>query len=373
MPWIRSAEALSGFVSSLAGGPAIGLDTESDSLHHYREKVCLIQIASRDGRAALVDTLAFRDLSPLAPLMAERSVEKVLHGADYDVATLKRDFGFAFAGIFDTMIAARFLGLPALGLAAVAQSELGVTLSKARQRDDWSRRPLSPEQMAYALADVRHLVELKDRLEARLRAAGRLEWVLEECEAVAALPPLERRSDPEAWLVRGAHGLAPRALAALRELHAWRERRAEATDTPAFKVLGNEPLLRLAEGRPRTEGELRGTPGVSHRLRPVLGELLAAIRRAEAMPESELPRLRRPPPRPQVPEDERRRAERLRAWRAERATALGLDVSVVLPQRLIDRLAAAAPRDAASLAAVEGLRLWRTQAFGEDVLRALAV
>jgi ribonuclease D len=369
-PWIRTPGELDAVARALEGCSAVGLDTESDSLYHHFEKVCLLQLATDRGDAWLVDTLAVRDLSPLAPAMADAALVKVLHGADYDVTTLKRDFGFSFASIFDTMIAARLLGKTEIGLAAVARDELGVALSKEYQKDDWSRRPLTAQQEAYAIADVRHLVGLRERLAAKLEAAGRLSWLVEECAAVAALPPAVRRRDPEAYLsMKGARRLPPRGLAALRELHAWRERRAEETDTPAFRVLGNETLLHLAETRPAKE--LRGVPGLSPRLAERHGgELLAAIARAEALPQEQLPAIPRSP-RPFVPEAALRRIERLKAWRTAKAAELKVDVSVVLPQRLIDRLAEAAPADHATLASVDGLRRWRVEAFGPDLLRAV--
>jgi ribonuclease D len=346
--WIRTPGELADVARALEGCGAIGLDTESDSLYHHFEKVCLLQLASDRGDAWLVDTLEVRDLSALAPAMADPALVKVLHGADYDVTTLKRDFRFSFASLFDTMIAARLLGRSEIGLAAVARDELGVTLSKENQKDDWSRRPLTPQQETYALADVRHLVALRERLAARLEAAGRLSWLREECDAVAALEPSLKRKDPDAYLsTKGARRLSPRGLAALRELHGWRERRAEQTDTPAFRVLGNETLLHLAETRPAKD--LRGVPGLSPRLAERHGgELLAAIARAETLPEALLPAVRRSP-RPVVPEATLRRIERLKAWRAAKAEELKLDVSVVLPQRLIDRLVEAAPADAAAL------------------------
>ncbi|PYQ38742.1 MAG: hypothetical protein DMF77_23350, partial [Acidobacteria bacterium] len=138
---------------SLAGRRAIALDTESDSLHHHREKVCLVQIGVEEG-GWVVDPLAARDLSPLAPLLADRGVVKVFHGADYDVTTLKRDFAFTFASVFDTMIASRVLGRPEIGLQALLRTEFGIALVKDSQKDDWSRRPLTETQEAYALADV---------------------------------------------------------------------------------------------------------------------------------------------------------------------------------------------------------------------------
>ena len=371
-PWIRTPEALAELAGSLEACHAIALDTESDSLYHHFEKVCLVQIATDRGQAVLVDALALRNLSPLAPAMADPGLVKVLHGADYDVTTLKRDFGFSFASLFDTMIAARLLGRSEIGLAAVARDELGVALTKGNQKDDWSRRPLTPQQEDYALADVLHLVELRARLSEKLSGAGRLGWLEEECEAVARLEPAARKRDPLAYLgVKGARRLPPQALAALRELHAWRERRAEEQDTPAFRILGNEALLRLAELRPRDAAGLGAVPGVLPRLQRQAGELLGAVRRAEDLPESELPTVARSP-RPVVEDAVRHRVERLKAWRARKGAELQLDVSVVLPQRLIDRLAEARPRNAAGLGGVDGLRRWRVEAFGAELLAAVS-
>jgi ribonuclease D len=164
--------------------------------------------------------------------------------------------------------------------------------------------------------------------------------------------------------------LPPRSLGALRELAAWREQRAEATDTPPFKVLSNDALLHLAEKLPRAPGDLRGIPGVLPRLAGRATELLAAVSRAADLREEELPVLARTP-RPVVPDAVLRRVDRLKAWRTRKAAELQVDVSVVLPQRLIDRLAEAEPRDADTLAAIEGLRRWRVAAFGPDLLKAL--
>jgi ribonuclease D len=369
--WVRTTAALEELVRSLSSCQAIGLDTESDSLYHHRDKVCLVQIATDRGDAYLVDTLAV-DIRPLGPALADPGLVKVLHGADYDVTTLKRDYGFRFESLFDTMIAARLLGRTELGLVAVARDELGVTLSKANQKDDWSRRPLTPQQEAYALADVAHLVALRERLVPRLVAVARLSWLREECEAVAALEPLTRRNGDLAYLaVKGARRLGPRPLAALRELHAWRERQAEATDTPAFKILGNEALLKLAEILPSSASEIRTVPGVLPRLSAQADAILAAVKRARETPEAELPR----PPRvvrPVVSEAAQKRIETLKAWRARKGLELGLDPAVLLPQRLIERVAEQAPRELSDLHKVEGLRRWRVEAFGNELVAALS-
>ncbi len=366
--WIRDAPSLEALARSLAGCHSLALDTESDSLYHHFEKVCLVQLATERGEHYLIDALQLRDLSPLAPAMADPTLTKILHGADYDVCSLKRDFGFSFSSLFDTMIAARLLGRTALSLLALVRDELGVTLSKDSQKDDWSRRPLTPRQEAYAVADVAHLIALHRRLSARLESLGRLAWLREECEVVTALEPAAKRRDPNTYLsIRGAKRLQGRALAALRELHRWRERRAEQIDVPAFKVVGNEALLRLAE----LPADAKAIPaGLPPRLRRHERELLGAIARAHALPEADLPVLPRVS-RPVPASDVLRRIERLKRWRTERADELKLDVAVVLPQRLIDKLAEAAPRDTGALAAIEGLRRWRIESFGRDLLAAI--
>jgi len=370
--WIRTPDELQGFARELAGVRALALDSESDSLHHYKEKVCLVQIATDRGEAVLVDPLQIQDLTPLAPAFADPAVTKVLHGADYDVTTLKRDFGFVFGGLFDTMIAARFLGLPQIGLQAVAKAELGVEISKDSQKDDWSVRPLQAKQETYALADVQHLLALHEHLEGKLREAGRLEWVLEESTAVAALPAARRERDPEAWQgVKGARTLSPRGLAVLRELHTWREARAEARNVPVFKVLSSETLVALAEKTPRTPVELGKVRGLPPWVRNDPRDLLAAAARGLAVPEPQLKALPKTPPRPVVTAAQKKRDAALKGWRAVEAKRLGVDVSVVLPQRLIDKLTERPPVDATGLAAVEGLRQWRQKTFGLAILEAL--
>jgi ribonuclease D len=367
--WIRTPEALARLADELRECRALALDSESDSLYHHFDKVCLIQLSSDRGRAVLIDPLVVRDLQALAPLLADPRVTKVLHGADYDVTTLKRDFGFSFASVFDTMLAARFLGLPEIGLQAVVRRELQVELSKGSQKDDWSRRPLTPTQEAYALADVEHLLLIRARLEEQLRAVGRLGWLEEECAAVAALDPARRRKDKDAYQkVKGARRLAPRALAILRELFAWREARAESTDTPAFKILGNETLLAMATAAPRTRDDLARLrlPG---RVLDTADLLLGAIERGSSVPEKDLPRVPREP-RPVVSEETRRRVDKLKAWRTQEAEVQKLDASVLLPQRLIDRLAESAPRDTGMLEEIEGLRRWRIEAFGKALIGA---
>jgi ribonuclease D len=369
--WVRAPEALAALAERLRGARAIGLDTEADSLYHHREKVCVIQLATDAGEAVLIDPLALRDLTPLREALASASTVKVLHGADYDVTSLKRDFGFAIGRLFDTMLASRFLNLPEVGLQAVLRNELGVALSKSSQKDDWSVRPLTPLQEEYALADVRHLLPLHERLAGRLRECGRLAWVEEESAAVAALAPAPRGRDPEGWLrVKGARALPARPQAVLRALHAWREDLAEATDVPAFRIVSPQALLALAQHPPGDVAQVQRMPGLPRMAKERAGAILAAIKGAQALPDDQLPRLPRDRP-PAVAPAVKRRVDALRAWRLEAAKRLALDMSLVLPQRLLDRVAEAAPADLESLAGVEGLRQWRVRELGPEILDVL--
>jgi len=371
--WIRANGEVAELAVRLGRAATIALDTEADSLHHYPERLCLLQVADAAGAAHLVDPLAGADLRPLGPVFADPGVLKVVHAGDNDLAALKRRCGFAFASVFDTYIAARFVGRAPLGLEALLERYLGVVAGPSRQKDDWSSRPLTPEQERYALDDVRYLIPLRERLLEELRAASREAWVLEECAAPAASDPPERPRDPDASLdIKGARALSSRSLAILRELHAVREAAAVATGRPPFKILGNETLRDIAVARPASAAALSKIPGCTPRVVGRWGEaILAAVARGEAAPPDALPVVPRHP-RPVVPAPVGHRLQALRVWRAATAERLDLDPGVLLPGRLIERIAEAAPANLTALASVEGLRRWRVQEFGPMILTALA-
>ncbi len=370
--WIRTADELDALVRELSGRRAIGVDTEADSLHHYREQTCLLQVSAYGGGAWLVDPLALRDLSALAPIFADGSIVKVFHGGDNDVTSLKRDFGFTFRTVFDTAIAARLLGEAEIGLQALVRNLLGVELDKGSTRDDWSKRPLTARQETYALGDVLHLMDLATELTGRLADAGRTEWAREEFAALAALPASEKRTGPEEFRrIKGATKLDRRAQAVLRELHVWREGRAAAADRPPFKIVGAEVLLALAEDPPTTVDGVARALASYPRQAGQAEVVFDAIERGLDLPESELP-AREAGDRPVTSAAIRRRIEALRTWRTAEVEHSRLDPAIVLPQRLIERIASAGPRTRGELAAVEGLRRWRVDTWGEALLAACA-
>jgi len=360
--WAREPDELTRVVRELSAVPELALDTEGDSLHHYPERLSLIQLGLPDGRVWLVDPLVLTDLTPLAPLFADPARLLVLHAGDNDLVHLKRRYGLAFTTVFDSAIAGRFLGGRALGLDVLLETYLGVTLPPSRQKDDWSERPLSPSQLAYAAADVLHLFTLRARLLEELDRVGRRAWVEEECLALAAQPAPERPVDPDPWLgVKGARDLPARGMAVLRELWALREELARAADRPPFKILNEETLLKVAQAMPRDPVALGAISGVTPR---VLG-------RAMALDDGQLPVLPRHK-RPTISGGTSRRIEKLRRWRAGATEPAGLEAGVLLPNRLITLIAEAAPHTLDELARVEGVRRWRVESFGEALLAALA-
>jgi ribonuclease D len=331
-----------------------------------------VQLAAALEPVALVDPLALRDLSALGTVFADREVVTVLHAGSNDLAELKSRYGFAFASIFDTSIAARFLGVRALGLDAVLGTYLGVELPPSRQRDDWSRRPLTAEQEAYAAADVVHLFGLKARLTDELTRIGRLAWVEEECRALAEQPTPERAPDPNGYLsIRGARDLPPRNRTILRALHELRERLARAADRPPFKILSDEILRAIAAATPEDLATLARVPGCTPRVIARWGApVLAAVAHARTMPDVALPLPERKH-RPSASAAASRRAEALKRWRSAAAERVGLDPGVLLPNRLIGVISDVGPPDFDALGRIEGLRRWRLVAFGAEILAAL--
>lgn len=375
--YVDTPEQLAATVARLSGLPLLAVDTEAAGYHRYLDRISLLQFSAAEAPGAvprnyLVDPLALADLSPLAPLLADARVEKVFHDADYDLRILHRDLGLTVAGLFDTQIAAAFLGERALGLGSVVEKYLGLALPKAFQRADWAERPLSEGMKDYAATDTAHLPALRDALRAALAAKGRLHWAEEEFRRREVTRWAENDDAREAFLrMKGARDLPPRGLAVLRELYAWREDVARERDQATFRVLGNQALLELSVRPPRTLAALASVSGVGQGLLRHRGhDILAAIGRALALPDAELPRF--PPPRrwERDPEVEAR-AERLREARNAVAHQLDLDPGFLMARALLDEIARRNPATRAELGELPDVRGWQVEALGEALLAAL--
>jgi ribonuclease D len=371
---VVDSAGLARLLGVLAGEREIAFDTEADSFYHYQERVCLVQVTA-GSRDWLVDPLQGLDIRPLGAVFADSAKTKVFHDGEYDVLILKREFGFRFAGLFDTRIAAAALGMEAPGLAAVVAARFAFELDKSQQRSDWSRRPLSAEQVAYAQLDTHYLVPLMHELRRELGERGRMPIVQGECSRLEALEPPERAFHPDEFLrIKGARKLTLAQMRVLRELFVLREEHARARDLPPFKVLAPQALLVLAQSQPQSFSALERMravpPGL---LRRIGGEIVAAVQRARELgPLERVPDLPWRSEESELDEIEAELHDRLKQWRKERANREGIDSSLILNRRVLLRLVEERPRRRADLERIEGLVPWQLDLFGDEILKVIA-
>jgi len=333
---IDSTEELSEFIkkhqTGSASAPVCAIDTEADSLHRYRESLCLIQFADQ-AECILIDPLAIDDLSSLGDYLSRSVVW--MHGADYDMTMLKRQFNELPGKVYDTQIGARLLGARRFGLGDLVSHYFDIELSKSSQKADWGKRPLSPKMEEYALNDVRYLLEMGCKIVAELEAKGRLAWFEESCEA-ARRKVLERDDlKEEVWRIQGSGKLEPIGLAYLRALWHWRDEEAKAWDRPSFMVAPNRQLLEWSI-------ELAGKKKVAlpHHFRSErvkrFNEALAGV---AALASSDYPA------RPQGKRRKRdrdfdRRLDVLLKTREDKAAELDIEGSLIAPRAVLENLAA---------------------------------
>ena len=329
---IASASQLSDLVAAIELHRRIAVDTEADSLHCYREKLCLLQISVR-GDDFIVDPLADIDLAPLRGALAEKEI--VLHGADYDLRLLRRNMEFVPKEVFDTVIAARLVGIREFSLAALVKRYFDIELAKGSQKANWAQRPLSKKMAEYAINDTRYLLSLATRLEKELESRGRTEWFRQSCQRALEMAAIDRERDvDEAWRISGAGALRGRASAILRELWNWREKEAEATDRPPFHILQNRELIGSAERF--AHGETPDYKHFSERRRRGFRE---AAERALGLPEKDWPiRPKRLGTRPSA--EMIKRTEKLRQNRDHAAKDLHIEASFIAPRATLEAIAA---------------------------------
>jgi ribonuclease D len=312
--------------------PLCAIDTEADSLHRYRESLCLVQFADR-GESVLIDPLAIEDLAPLGDYLKEATVW--MHGADYDMTMFKREFGSLPAVVYDTQIGARLLGVRRFGLGDLVKEYFGVELSKSSQKADWGKRPLSPKMIEYALNDVHYLLDMGDMIVTRLRDLGRHDWFEESC--IAARQKVLDRDDAkeEMWRIQGSGKLDRRGLACLRALWHWRDAEAKTWDRPSFMVLPNRELLEwshdLSSGKTLT---------LPHHFRPDrVKRFKATVAKVESLKENEWPE-RPSTKRRKRDRDLEKRLDALLADRDRAAAKLDIEGSLIAPRALLESIAA---------------------------------
>ncbi len=345
---IASAQQLADLIRQVEAADRIALDTEADSLHSYREKLCLLQISVPasanvyDCQDLILDPLADLNLQPLR--LALESREIVFHGADYDLRMLRRGLNFAASRIFDTVIAARLLGIREFSLGALVKRFFGVELHKHSQKANWALRPLPPRMIKYALNDVHYLLVLATKLEEQLEIFRRRDWFRQSCDrAIESAATARERIPDELWRIPGAGALDPHSGAVLRALWQWRETEAEMSDRPPFHVLQNQELLKAAVDF--ASDRVPDYKQFSGRRRQTFRE---AAKIGLQSPQLEWPIMRRRSgARPTA--DTLRRAEKLRARRDKSAEQLDLEASFIASRSALEGIAGDPSRTATLL------------------------
>jgi ribonuclease D len=361
---IQEREDFNALVEALGREPRIAVDTESNSLHAYRERVCLMQF-STPRCDFVVDVLALEDVEALGSVFENPGLEKIFHAAEYDIICLRRDYGFAVNNIFDTMQAGRILGRKMAGLDRLLEEKFGVKVNKRLQKADWGARPLKRELLEYASLDTHYLIALRDILEQELREKGLLELAQEDFRLAAAHYASENRerSESPSWdRLRARRDLSPQELTILKELLDWRERAAEGLDRPPFKVMGDDKLIEIARLRPANPTELNAA-GLSEKQMGQWGvPLLEAVARGLSNPVVQRKRSSIPDP------AYMKRLEMLKEWRKKAAALMDVESDVVLPRGLLLELA---DRGAQDVNAIMHVSPWRKHRFGEQISAVL--
>ena len=363
--WVDQPQAYNLMLADLSAQARIAVDTESNSLHAYRERVCLIQF-STPTKDYVVDPLLLRDLHSLGPIFSNTNIEKIFHAAEYDLICLKRDYDFTFASLFDTMQAARILGYAQVGLDNLLAEKFGVKMDKRHQKADWGARPLTLAQIDYARFDTHYLFQLRDLLEQELRERGRWEIAQEDFALACQLGEMKDRSNGLLWKrFASRKDLSLRELTVVSELCVCRDRIAERLDRPIFKVMGDDLLLDIARTLPEKDVDLAGI-GLSPKQIKLWGpEILSATRRGV-----EAPLVRREQPK-RPSEAVLRRLEKLKNWRKNVARKLSVESDVILPKMYLGMLSENPPKNLQELEiAMQGTPS-RFQEFGAEIYRLI--
>ena len=361
--WVSNTADFQAMLAELMRFPIVAVDTESNSLFAYHERVCLVQI-STPKTDFLVDPLEV-DIKALGELFGSPKIEKVFHAAEYDIICLRRDYKFTFTNIFDTMIASRLLKKAALGLGACLEAEFNVIVDKRHQRANWGERPIKDSMLDYARMDTHYLIPLRGIRVSELKVAGLWDLAQEDFRRLAqsnGAPPVR----PDCWSVAGKENLEPQQLSVLQGLVEYRERIAELLDHPVFKVIGDQSLVTLARLLPSNRSQLEKSGALSEKQMHRYGrDLLTVIRQGGDRPVPKRKYNHRPS------EEYLRRYEKLKRWRVEKAAEQELESDVILPKDIMRGIAELPEVTRESLREVMQSTPWRSKKYGSMILKLL--
>ena len=375
---VKTEQELSEAVSLFQNCKEIAIDTESNGLYAYGERVCLIQIATSD-QCFIIDTLSIRDMSPLADMLSDRNVLKIIHGSDYDLRCLDRDYGFNLHSIFDTQIAARFLGDTRPNLGSVLDIYINVQIKKSHklQTSNWGLRPLSEEAIDYAASDVEYLIDLHQELARRLKELDRATWVDEECQRLEQIKHTEPLAPDVAFLnLKGSNKLTPRGLAMLKDLFLWRDTKASVKDVPPSRIVTNDELIQIclqaSSIRSSDKMTIRKVLTEIGNVKPIipynyLDDILNVLVLSIDTPEVHRPEQRRlntfSDP------ESKNRLQLLKQWRKNKSSSLSLDPSLIWPVKSLERIAIQTDQLESEITDLQtsSVRSWQIAEFSEEL------
>jgi len=363
--WVNSKKLLLEMVNDLASQTRVAVDTESNSLHAFREQVCLLQFSTPKADY-IVDPLELAELSLLEPIFSNTKIEKIFHAAEYDLICLRRDFGHKFANLFDTMQAARIIGYPAVGLDRLLGDKFGIKVDKRHQKANWAARPLTEEQIHYARLDTHYLFDLRDVMEKELIEKDRLHFALEDFSRACLLEEPKQKGNGASWeRFAGRKDLTQRELTIISFLCRWRDHEAERLNRPPYKVVMDEVLIQLAKNPTEEKVDLSAA-GLSEKQIRLWGDaLLSAIRHGEVAP------LVTPKQVERKPDAVIRRLEKLKAWRKNLGLEMKVESDVILPKPYLSLLAETPPRTMEDLAVLMKDTPSRVERFGLQIYKVL--
>ncbi|HSM23771.1 MAG TPA: ribonuclease D [Anaerolineaceae bacterium] len=363
---VEDLTQLSEMVSDLSKYETIGVDTESNSLFEYEEKVCLIQF-STDNTDYLVDTIKLRELELLRDLFSSKKIEKIFHAAEYDLMCLKRDFSFEFNYIFDTMIASRILGYKSIGLSSLLDKFYNLSIEKKFQRADWGKRPISAEMQLYAQLDTHFLIGLRNLLYSKLEENNKLELAKEDFRRITDVDAfVNNKNNENYWRIIKGNSLSHLQESVLIELYYLRENLAKQMNRPPFKVFSNQAIINIAKKMPKDFNQLKSIEYFSPKLVQKYGDkVIDAVK--EGLLKNNCARKEKFKPNPSY----LRKHDALKQWRKQKGTELSVESDIILPKEHLELLAHLKDSNLQNIKVIMHNIPYRFNKFGEEILSIL--
>lgn len=368
--FIESESELKNICDDLLKEKIIGVDLEADSMYCFKEKICLIQIAT-DRQAFLIDPFELKEISPFLKVLETKDIIKIFHGADFDIRSIDRDYKARVNNLFDTEIACRFLGIKERGLAALLKRNFNIDADKRYQKADWSKRPFDKGMIDYSIMDVAYLTKLYTIILQKLENKGRFSWAKEEFEIQEQVRYKNNHSSPLFKRFKGAGKLDARSLAVLENLLELRMQIAQKKDQPLFKIISNASITTLYINKPETIDQILEIKALSKRQVDMYGSFcVQAITKAMELEDEQLPLY------PRTKRAKRdfkveKRIIRLKKMREKLSISMGIEPGFLLNNALISSIALQKPANSAQLLNIEHVRHWQVENIGENILEAL--